>query len=116
MSNNNHSELSLKLATIDCVTTTKYYQLNQKPTSKQKQKIKQYFKYYTKKDFQNPENVAGKTTGWMCKSEDVEIIEKILEITKTRAKQRKQLQKIQNKTTNEQTHKTRENIQACFPV
>ena len=100
MMKNNNDELKLRLSTLDCNTSTKYYQVTQTLTKKQKNKIKSYFQYYTPEKFQNLENVAGNTTGWMCKSEDVKIVEKLLGIKNTIEKERANLEKIQRKTSN----------------
>lgn len=100
MMNNNEEELKLRLSTLDCNTSTKYYQVTQSLDKEQKLKIKSYFKYYTPENFDNLDNVAGNTTGWMCRSEDVEKVEELLGITKTIEKQKMNLEKIQRKTTN----------------
>ncbi|WP_455645756.1 hypothetical protein [Methanosphaera sp.] len=97
MLKDNKFNLSLRLSTIDCTTSTKYYRLNQKISENQKQKIKQYFKYYTTSDFQDLDNVAGNTTGWMCKDDDVEVVEKLLNIIETRAIKQQQLHETQEK-------------------
>ena len=99
--NNNEHELKLRLSTLDCNTSTKYYQVTQSLDEQQKIKIKSYFKYYTPENFDNLDNVAGNTTGWMCKSEDVEKVEELLGITETIGKQKQNLERIQRKTTNE---------------
>lgn len=99
MMNNNEQELKLRLSTLDCNTSTKYYQVTQTLNEQQKSKIKTYFKYYTPEKFENLDNVAGNTTGWMCKSEDVEKVEELLGITETIQKQQANLEKIQRKTT-----------------
>lgn len=104
MINNNEEELKLKLSTLDCNTSTKYYQVTQTLNESQKHKIKSYFQYYTPEHFENLENVAGKTTGWMCKSEDVEKVEELLEITETRAKYNSLFNKNPRKTTNEMSN------------
>ncbi len=96
--NNNEQELKLRLSTLDCNTSTKYYQVTQTLDEQQKLKIKTYFKYYTPENFENLDNVAGKTTGWMCKSEDVKAVEELLGITKTIEKQRANLEKIQRRS------------------
>ena len=98
MMNNNEQELKLRLSTLDCNTSTKYYQVTQTLDEQQKLKIKSYFKYYTPDNFENLENVAGNTTGWMCKSEDVKVVEELLGITKTIEKQKANLDKIQRKS------------------
>lgn len=99
--NNNESIIKLRLSTLDCNTSTKYYQLTATIPKKQKIKLKPYFEYYTPENFANLDNVAGKTKGWMCKSEDVEKVEKILGIDETRKKQENILESVQRKT-NEQ--------------
>lgn len=96
--NNKDQELKLRLSTLDCNTSTKYYQLTQTLDEQQISKIKTYFKYYTPDKFENLDNVAGNTTGWMCKSDDVEKVEKLLGITSTIQKQTANLEKIQRKT------------------
>ncbi len=96
--NNKDQELKLRLSTLDCNTSTKYYQLTQTLDEQQISKIKTYFKYYTPDKFENLDNVAGNTTGWMCKSDDVEKVEKLLGITSTIQKQKANLEKIQRKT------------------
>lgn len=101
MINNNDEELKLKLSTLDCNTSTKYYQVTQTLNENQKHKIKSYFKYYTPEHFENLENVAGQTTGWMCKSEDVEKVEELLEITETREKYNSVFDKTKRKTVND---------------
>lgn len=97
---NDDQELKLRLSTLDCNTSTKYYQVTQTLDEQQKLRIKSYFKYYTPENFENLDNVAGNTTGWMCKSEDVEAVEELLGITKTIEKQKAHLDKIQRKNTN----------------
>ncbi len=77
--NSSNSQMKLRLTTVDCNTSTKYYQITRQLTVEEKNKVKKYFEYYTKDSFENLENVAGKTNGWMCTSEDVDAIEKILE-------------------------------------
>ena len=77
--NNSEPEIKLRLTTVDCNTSTKYYQLTGDLSSELKNKIKTYFHYYTKDNFDDLENVAGKTSGWMCKSDDVDVVEKMLE-------------------------------------
>jgi hypothetical protein len=99
MIKNDEQELKLRLSTLDCNTSTKYYQVTQTLNDKQKSKIKSYFRYYTPDNFVNLDNVAGNTTGWMCKSDDVEEVEKLLGITETIQKQKTNLDKIQRKTT-----------------
>ena len=99
MINNDEQELKLRLSTLDCNTSTKYYQVTQTLNEQQKSKIKSYFRYYTPDNFENLDNVAGNTTGWMCKSDDVEEVEKLLGITETIRKQTANLEKIQRKTT-----------------
>ena len=99
MINNDEQELKLRLSTLDCNTSTKYYQVTQTLNEQQKSKIKTYFKYYTPENFEDLDNVAGNTTGWMCKSDDVEEVEKLLGITETIQKQKANLDRIQRKTT-----------------
>lgn len=106
--NNNEFIVKLRLSTLDCNTSTKYYQLTSDIPQKQKTKIKQYFKYYTPEKFSNLENVAGKTKGWMCKSDDVETVEKILGI-KTRKKQDNTYESVQQKST-EPIHNLQHNL------
>ncbi len=101
MMNNNEEELKLKLSTLDCNTSTKYYQVTQTLNDTQKHKIKTYFKYYTPENFDNLENVAGKTTGWMCKSDDVSKVEELLGITETREKYTSKYNNNQRKTSDE---------------
>lgn len=101
MMNNNDEELKLKLSTLDCNTSTKYYQLTQTLSETQKQKIKSYFEYVTPEDFEDLDNVAGKTKGWMCRSEYVEKVEKLLGITETREKYNSSFEENQRKTTND---------------
>lgn len=98
MINNDEQELKLRLSTLDCNTSTKYYQVTQTLNEQQKSKIKSYFRYYTPDNFENLDNVAGNTTGWMCKSDDVEEVEKLLGITETIQKQKANLDKIQRKS------------------
>ena len=100
MMNNNEQELKLRLSTLDCNTSTKYYQVTQTLNEQQKLKIKSYFKYYTPDKFENLDNVAGNTTGWMCRSDDVATVEELLGITETIEKQKANLDRIQRKTTN----------------
>lgn len=100
MINNNDEELKLKLSTLDCNTSTKYYQVTQTLDENQKHKIKSYFKYYTPEHFEDLDNVAGETTGWMCKSDDVAKVEELLEITETRDKYNTIFDKTQRKTAN----------------
>ena len=92
------SGIRLRLSTIDCNTTPKYYHLTRKINDRQKEKIKQFFKYYTPDKFDDLSKVAGKTRGWMCKSEDLEEIEKILAITETHEKQNKIMESMKRKT------------------
>lgn len=101
MMNNDKEELKLRLSTLDCNTSTKYYQVTRTLNKTQKNKIRTYFQYYTPEKFENLENVAGNTTGWMCKSEDVAKVEELLEIKNTIQKQKAKLEKIQRKTSNE---------------
>ncbi len=100
MINNDEEELKLKLSTLDCNTSTKYYQVTQTLNENQKHKIKSYFQYMTPEDFDNLDNVAGKTKGWMCKSENVKKVEELLGITETREKYNSMFNKIPRKTTN----------------
>ncbi len=94
--------ISLRLSAIDCNTSTKYYKLTKKISKIEREKIKEYFKYYTANEFKNKENIAGNMNGWMCKDKDIEIIEKILNISETRKKQRDELKAVQeiNNSTN----------------
>ena len=98
MINNDEQELKLRLSTLDCNTSTKYYQVTQTLDEEQKNKIKTYFKYYTPENFGNLDNVAGNTTGWMCKSDDVAKVEELLGIRETIEKQKANLDRIQRKT------------------
>jgi hypothetical protein len=100
MFNKNDQNLKLRLSTLDCNTSTKYYQVTEKLNDSQKIKIKSYFKYYTPDNFENIDNVAGNTTGWMCKDDDVEKVEELLGIKETIQKQQANLDEIQRKTTN----------------
>lgn len=93
-------ELKLRLSTLDCSTSTKYYQLTQSVNEKQKHEIKEFFKYYTPENFANLDNVVGNTTGWMCQSKDVEKVEEILGITETIEKRKANIERIQRKTIN----------------
>ena len=107
--NKNESILRLRLSTVDCNTSTKYYQLTAEIPEIEKSKIKPYFEYYTPENFEDLNNVAGKTKGWMCKSEDVEKVEKILGIIETRKKQENTLESVQRKT-NEQHFTVNNNL------
>ncbi len=77
--NSSKSQMKLRLTTVDCNTSTKYYQVTSQLSIEEKNKIKKYFEYYTKDSFEDLENVAGQTNGWMCKGEYLDVIQKILE-------------------------------------
>lgn len=113
MINNNGEELKLKLSTLDCNTSTKYYQVTQTLNENQKHKIKSYFKYITPEHFENLENVAGKTSGWMCESKNVQEVEKLLGITETREKYNSIFNKTQRKTGND-LHDSLKNVALSF--
>ncbi|MBQ6219048.1 MAG: hypothetical protein IJJ47_04895 [Methanosphaera sp.] len=93
----NKKELKLRLSTLDCNTSTKYYQLTHTINEKQKHQIKEYFQYYTPEHFSNLDKVAGNTTGWMCKSQDVKKVEQVLGITETIEKRKAKLDKQERK-------------------
>lgn len=98
------SNISLRLCTIDCDTSTKYYQLTHHHISDEKRElIKPYFKYYTPEKFKNKNNVAGNLEGWMCQDCDLQKIEKILEINETKSKCIKHLEEIQDEISTPQT-------------
>ena len=76
---------SLKLI-IKCYDPIEYgylYGLNKEIPKEDFEKIKEHMQYFTLENFQDPEMVAGDTQGWMCISDNVKIVEEILDITET---------------------------------
>ena len=79
--------LKLVLKCIDHEEHGKLYALNKKISNDHIEKIKPYFKKYRPKDFKDVMKIEGNPYGWMCKEENTQKVEEILQITETLAKQ-----------------------------
>lgn len=96
------SEKSLRLV-LKCIDHEEYgklYALNQEISDTEKDKIRKYFRKYKPIDFKNIMNIEGNPHGWMCKEENVQIVEELLGITDTLEKQKQHKEQLQKELNN----------------
>ena len=79
--------LKLVLKCIDHEEHGKLYALNKEISNNYMEKIKPYFKKYGPNDFKDVMKIDGNPYGWMCKEENTQKVEEILQITETLTKQ-----------------------------